>query len=399
MLISNRIKDLRVSPIRKLIPYTEQCENKGINVIKLNIGQPDIETPKEFFDAINNFKDKTIAYSHSRGSKEFIESTIKYYKKLGIEYEYKEIIATQGASEALMFVMMAVCNANESIITPEPFYANYRTFSDMVSVDILPITTYAKEGFKLPKYEDFKKFVKPHTKAILLSNPNNPTGRVYSEEELQTVIKIAEEFDLFIISDEVYREFNYGKTPFVSFAKYKEVEDRLILIDSISKRYSCCGARIGNIASKNKILIEALMKLSQSRLSAATLELAGASGLIDVPESYLKTTLEKYRERKDVLFNRLKSIEGVHCNEPEGAFYAIVKLPVDDAEKFVIWMLENISVNGNTLLVTPIKDFYVSEDLGKDEVRVSYCVGPDEINKAMDVLEIALREYNNKDSN
>ncbi|NMB09861.1 MAG: pyridoxal phosphate-dependent aminotransferase [Tissierellia bacterium] len=393
---SKRIKELNVSPIRKLIPYAEQCEDRGIDVIKLNIGQPDIETPQEYIDAIKDYDGKVLEYVHSRGLNYFIDTIINYYKRFGLDYKFDDIIVTQGASEALMYVMMTICDLEDEILVFEPFYANYNNFADIVNVKLVPVTTYAEDGFRIPDLKTIEKSLTKKTRGVLISNPSNPTGRIYSKEELDTLAELAIKYDLFIISDEVYKEFNYTDEKFFSFGNYSNLEDRVILVDSISKRFSCCGARIGNIATKNKGVIEGFMKLAQARLSVATLEQHAAAALEKVSPEYIRETKRRYKARRDLLVDRLSKMPGVLTNEPNGAFYSIVKLPVDDAEKFVIWTLENISINDKTVLITPAKGFYLTPGLGENEVRISYCVNTDILSDAMDILELALNKYPNR---
>lgn len=396
MKISDRIKNLNVSPIRKLKPYCDKCKEKNIKVIGFNIGQPDIETPKEFFKAISEFDETVLSYADSQGIPELINSTIEYFKRYDVDFEYNDIIVTQGASEALTFAMATCCDENDEILLTEPFYANYKNFSDFLNIKLLPIPTYPEDNFSLPAEGEIQKLINPKVKAILITNPSNPTGKVLKEKELERLVNIAYRNNLFIISDEVYKEFIYcEREKFISMGKFTDFLQNIIIIDSISKRYSCCGARIGTVSTKNKKVFDNMLKLAQSRLSVATLEQVGAAALNKVPLSYFDKTLNEYKHRKELIFKKLSEMEGVVYTNPEGAFYTIVKLPVDDAEKFIIWTLENISIDGETILLTPAKDFYLTEGRGINEVRIAYCVDRDKIERGMEILKLALKKYPN----
>ncbi len=393
MKFSQRIIEMQESPIRKLVPIADEVKKQGKKVYHLNIGQPDIETPKEFFEPIKKFDDDVLAYAHSQGIPELIESFIKYYKKHNINFEKDEIIVTNGGSEALMFSLIATCNYGDEILVPEPFYTNYNGFCSMAGVNVIPITTKAENGFHLPEKDEIVSLITPKTKAILIASPGNPTGRVYNKNEIYMLRDIVKEHDLYIIADEVYKEFVYDGLEFTSFAHIEDIADRVILTDSISKRYSACGARIGCIASKNKDLIKQVMKLAQGRLCVATLEQLGAANLINVPDSYIEKVKAEYLRRRDVVYNALQKMDGVICEKPHGAFYVIAKLPVVDAEDFVIWMLKEFEINNETVMMTPAEGFYATEGLGKDEVRISYCLNVDNLEKAMNILNEGLKAY------
>lgn len=393
MKLSKRITEMEASPIRKLTPYADQAQANGLHVIHLNIGQPDIKTPPEFFDAIKSFSDPVLAYGDSRGSKDLIETLIEYYNKLGIHYEHDDIIITNGGSEGVTFAITAVCNKGDQILTPEPFYSNYSNFAESLDVEMVPITTYARDGFALPDKSEFEKRITDKTKAIIISNPGNPTGRVFTQSEIDLIKDLALEHDLFIISDEVYKEFIYNDEEFRSFAQIKELEQHTILIDSISKRYSCCGARIGSISSKNKDVIFNVLKLAQSRLCVSTLDQVGAANLRNVTSEYMESVRIEYKKRRDLIFDRVSTMEGVVARKPDGAFYYLLNLPVDDAEKFTIWILENVNIDNNTILITPAESFYITEGLGRNEIRISYCINEEKLSKAMDILEYALKIY------
>lgn len=396
MQLSERISNMQASPIRKLMPYADEAKNKGIKVYPLNIGQPDIKTPKEYFEAINNFDGEVLSYANSHGIPELLDTFEKYFSKHNIDFTKDELIVTNGGSEALLFAMLALCDNGDDLLIPEPFYTNYNSFLQIAGVNVVPITTYAETGFSLTDKDEIMNLVTPKTKAILLSNPGNPTGRVYSREEIEMVKEIAIEKNLYIISDEVYKEFTYDGLVFTSFAHLKEIEDRVIIIDSISKRYSACGARVGCIATKNKELFANLIKLAQSRLSVATIEQVGAASLIKVSDEYMEEVKKEYSHRRDVVFNALQEMEGVICEKPLGAFYVIAKLPVENAEDFVIWLLREFNIDNETVLLTPAENFYGTEGLGRDEVRISYCLNIDSLTKAMNILKEGLIAYNNK---
>ncbi len=393
MNVSKRITDMQLSPIRKLVPLAEEAKKRGTKVYHLNIGQPDIETPKEFFDAIKSFDSNVLAYAFSQGIPELIEAFVKYYKTFGIEYTDKEIYVTNGGSEALVFAMIACADVGDEVLIPEPFYTNYNSFAKYAGVNIKPITTKAEDGFKLPPQDVITALITPKTKAILLSNPGNPTGAVYTRDQVEMLRDIALKHDLYIIADEVYREFVYDGLDYISFASIDEIADRVILVDSISKRYSACGARIGCIASKNKEIMAQIMKLCQGRLCVATLDQVGAAALANVSPEYMKKALDEYKERRNVVFNALKNMEGVICEEPKGAFYIIAKLPIKDAEKFAAWMLTDYSYNGATVMFAPAASFYATEGLGQNEIRMSYVINQDDLKMSMEILEHALGEY------
>lgn len=396
MNFSKRITSMQQSPIRKLVPIAENAKKQGKKVYHLNIGQPDIETPVEFFDAVKNFDEKVLKYTFSQGIPELIDALIKYYKRYDMNFEQDEILITNGGSEALLFSLIAVADHGDEVLIPEPFYTNYNGFSSAVGINVKPITTKATEGFHLPSKEKIEELITPKTKAILLSNPGNPTGVVYTTEEIQMIANIAKEYNLFIIADEVYREFVYDNLTYTSFGNIKEIEDRVIIVDSISKRYSACGARIGSIASKNKELIKQILKLCQGRLCVPTLEQIGAVELYSVSKSYFESVLSEYQKRRDIVYNALNEIPGVICKKPTGAFYVIAKLPVINAEDFVIWLLKDFDVDNETVMLAPAEGFYASQGLGKDEVRIAYILNENDLRKAMNILKLAIEKYPNK---
>lgn len=396
MNLSKRVKGMQQSPIRKLVPIAEKAKKNGKKVYHLNIGQPDIETPSEFFNAVKNFDEKVLKYSFSQGIPELIDALIKYYKRYDMNFENDEILITNGGSEALLFSLIAVADHGDEILIPEPFYTNYNGFSSAVGVNVVPMTTKATEGFHLPEKKSIEKLISPKTKAILLSNPGNPTGVVYTPDEIQMIADIAKEYNLFVIADEVYREFVYDDLEYTSFGNIDEISDRVIIVDSISKRYSACGARIGSIASKNKELIKQILKLCQGRLCVPTLEQIGAVELYSVPQDYFNTVHDEYQKRRDIVYSALKEIPGVICEKPTGAFYVIAKLPVVDAEEFVIWLLKEFDIDNETVMLAPAEGFYATDGLGKDEVRLAYILNEDDLRKAMNILKVAIEKYPNK---
>ncbi|AZV57068.1 pyridoxal phosphate-dependent aminotransferase [Clostridium sp. AWRP] len=393
MKLSDRILNMQFSPIRKLAPYAAEAKKRGIKVYHLNIGQPDVLTPDIFFKAISNFKENVLKYTESQGMDALQESFIEYYKKWGTEFTKDELLITNGGSEAIMLTFMTLCDPGDEILSPEPFYTNYNGFAQVASAKMVPYLTKAEEGFHLPPKEVIESKITDKTRALMISNPGNPTGTVYTAEELRMLGDIAKKHDLFLIADEVYREFVYDGLKYTSALTLKDIEDRVIIVDSISKRYSACGARIGLVASKNKNLIHNIMKLCQSRLCVPTVEQIGAAALKDTPESYFIETRKEYQKRRDILMDGLKKIPGVVCQKPTGAFYIVAKLPVPDAEDFSKYLLTEFNKDGKTVMVAPAGGFYATPGLGKDEVRISYCLNCDDLKDAMDLLKVAIEEY------
>lgn len=380
------------SPIRKLVPYAEAAKKKGIKVFHLNIGQPDIETPPQIIDAVKNSDFKVLEYSHSAGNESYRKKLVEYYKRVGINVNHNEIIITTGGSEAILFGFMSCLDAGDEVIIPEPFYANYNGFAVAADVTVKPITSKIESGFALPPMEDFEKAITPQTKAIIICNPNNPTGYLYSKEEMETLKKIIIKHDLYLFADEAYREFCYEGTHF-SAMHLAEVDEHIILMDTISKRYSACGARIGAIVTKNKNVINAVMKFAQARLSPPSFGQIIAEAAIDLPADYFETTKAEYKLRRDTIVKRLNDMPGVFCPNPGGAFYAMARLPIDDADVFCQWLLESFSDNNKTVMLAPATGFYGTPGLGKNEVRLAYVLNTDAINQAMDCLEKALQQY------
>ena len=393
MNFSNRVISMQSSPIRKLVPYSTAAKERGLKVYHLNIGQPDIKTPKSFFDAVNNFNSDVLEYAVSQGLPELIEEMINYYSTYDMDFKKDEILITNGGSEALLFAMMATCDPGDNILVPEPFYTNYNGFSSCINVCVKPITTHPEEGFHLPKKEDIVSKIDKNTKAILISNPGNPTGCVYTKEEVYMLSDIAIENNLWIIADEVYREFVYDGLDYISFGNIDKVKDRVIIVDSVSKRYSACGARIGSLACKNKSFISQVLKLCQGRLCVSTLDQVGAIELYKTPKSYFNEVNEEYKKRRDVLYNELMKVEGVICEKPKGAFYILTKLPIENAEDFVIWMLNEFEVDGETVMVCPAEGFYATKGLGKSEIRLAYILNENDLKKAASILKQGIEKY------
>ncbi|MCQ4698221.1 pyridoxal phosphate-dependent aminotransferase [Paeniclostridium sordellii] len=393
MNFSNRVISMQSSPIRKLVPYATSAKERGIKVYHLNIGQPDIKTPKGFFEAINKFNSNVLEYAVSQGLPELIDVMINYYSTYNMYFEKDEILITNGGSEALLFAMMATCDPGDNILVPEPFYTNYNGFSSSVNVVVKPITTHPENGFHLPNKSEILSKIDKNTKAILISNPGNPTGTVYTKEEVYMLADIAKENNLWIIADEVYREFVYDSLDYISFGNIDEIKDRVIIVDSVSKRYSACGARIGSLASKNKDFIHEVLKLCQGRLCVATLDQVGSVELYKTPKTYFKEVNDEYKKRRDVLYNELMKVEGVICEKPTGAFYILAKLPVENAEDFVIWMLNEFNVDGETVMACPAEGFYATKGLGKSEIRLAYILNEHDLKTAANILKQGLEKY------
>lgn len=380
------------SPIRKLVPYAEAAKKRGTKVYHLNIGQPDIATPEPILDAVRNSDFKVLEYSHSAGNESYRKKLVQYYQQVGINISADQIIVTTGGSEAIMFGFMACMDAGDEVIIPEPFYANYNGFAMEAGVTVKPITSSIENGFALPPIGDFEKAITPKTRAIIICNPNNPTGYLYSKEEMEVLKQIVLKHQLFLFSDEAYREFCYEGTH-TSAMHLTGVDDHAILMDTISKRYSACGGRIGALITKNKDVVNSVMKFAQARLSPPSFAQILAEAAVDLPANYFDTTKAEYKKRRDTIVKRLNAIPGVFCPNPGGAFYAMAKLPVDDADIFCQWLLESFSYNNQTVMLAPASGFYGTEGLGKQEVRLAYVLNTDAINAAMDCLEKALLEY------
>jgi len=392
LTISHRGQQMPSSPIRKLVPYAEAAKKKGIRVYHLNIGQPDIETPKAILDAVRNFDFKVLEYSHSAGNESYRKKLVKYYQKAGIDIDYQQIIVTTGGSEAILFGFMSCLDAGDEVIIPEPFYANYNGFAVAADVIVKPITSHIESGFALPPIEDFEKAITSKTRAIVICNPNNPTGYLYSRKEMETLKEIVTRHSLYLFADEAYREFCYeGKH--ISAMHLTGVDENIVLMDTISKRYSACGGRIGALVTRNKAVLDTVMKFAQARLSPPSFAQILAEAAVDLPDNYFDTTKAEYLRRRDTLVKRLNAMPGVFCPNPGGAFYAMAQLPVNDADHFCQWLLESFSYKNQTVMLAPASGFYGTNKLGKKEVRLAYVLNVDDLNRAMDCLEMALEEY------
>ncbi|MBK7958210.1 MAG: pyridoxal phosphate-dependent aminotransferase [Bacteroidetes bacterium] len=391
--VSNKGLAMPASPIRKLVPYATAAKKAGKKVIHLNIGQPDIETPKVVRDAVKNFEYKVLSYLNSEGSESYRTKLTEYYKSVGVDVNASEIMVTTGGSEALFFGMFSCLDAGDEVIIPEPFYANYNGFATSGNIKIVPITSSIENGFALPPMEDFEKKIGPKTKAILICNPNNPTGYLYSKEELETLKAIVLKHDLFIFVDEVYREFVYDGKKHTSILSLEGIENHAIVIDSISKRYSACGARLGALVTKNKEVVQTAMKFAQARLSPPTYSEVAAEAALDTPQSYFDEVIHEYIERRNMMVEGLNKIEGVTCPNPGGAFYAMVKLPIDDSDLFCQWMLYEFEHKVSTVMMAPATGFYATPGLGKQEVRIAYVLKKEELQEAIECLAVALKQY------
>jgi len=383
------------SPIRKLVPYAEAAKKRGVKVYHLNIGQPDIETPKMAMDAVRHFDFKVLEYSHSAGNESYRKKLAAYYKRAGMEVDYQQIIITTGGSEAILFAFMSCLDAGDEVIIPEPFYANYNGFAVAAGVEVRPLTSYINTGFALPPVTDFEKLIGPRTKGIVICNPNNPTGYLYSREEMETLKELIKKHDLYLFADEAYRDFCYSGQHIASL-NLKGVEDRVIMIDTISKRYSACGGRIGALVTRNQAVLDTVLKFAQARLSPPSFAQILGEAATDLPADYFDATKAEYMKRRDVLVSRLNAIPGVFCPNPGGAFYAMASLPVDDTDKFCQWILESFSYDNQTVMLAPAGGFYGTPELGKKEIRLAYVLNTEALHKAMDCLEKALEEYPGK---
>ena len=391
--ISDKGIHMPESPIRKLVPFSEEAKRQGKTVYHLNIGQPDIATPDVALDAIRSIDRKVIEYSHSAGFESYRENLAHYYNKSGIGVDASEIIITTGGSEALIFGFMSCFNPGDEVIIPEPFYANYNGFAQMAGITIVPVTSRIEDDFSLPSIEQFENRITEKTKGIVICNPGNPTGYLYSQEELYQLSEIVKERDLFLFADEVYREFCYdNNTPF-SVMNLEGAEENVILIDSVSKRYSMCGARIGALITRNKEVLSTVMKFAQARLSPPTIAQIASEAALDTPLSYFTDVINEYVDRRDILVDGLNKIDGVVCPKPKGAFYCIAKLPIDDTDKFCRWLLEEFDYEGQTVMMAPATGFYATKGLGKQEVRLAYVIEKDALKKSVKCIEEALKVY------
>lgn len=391
--ISIKGQNMPASPIRKLVPYADEAKRKGRKVYHLNIGQPDIITPTGAMDVLKHTDIKVVEYSHSAGILSYRKKLVEYYKRFDIDVNENEMIVCTGGSEAILFAFMTCLNPGDEVIIPEPFYANYNGFATQAGVVIKPLASHIEDGFALPPISEFEKVITPKTKAVLICNPNNPTGYLYSEAEHQALKELVLKHDLYLMADEVYREFCYDGNKHYSAMNLKGVDNNVIMLDSVSKRYSACGARVGVLLTHNKEVISAAMKFAQARLSPPTFGQVLAEAAIDTPKSYFDEVINEYLARRDIVVNSINKMEGCFCPKPKGAFYAVARLPIDDADKFCQWLLESFEYNNETVMVAPATGFYCTCGRGKNEVRFSYVLNVEDLKKAMKCLEEALKVY------
>lgn len=397
MKFSSKVEKSGLSPMRKFHPYAVAAEAKGKKIYHLNIGQPDIETPKQFFDAIKHFEQPVLAYAPSPGMPVLIKAIQKYYDKLNMHFDESEILITTGGSEALCFALQAILDDDDEILIPEPFYPNYNTMTNTTGGKIVPIPTSPEEGYRYADRAKIEALITPHTRAIMCTNPGNPTGVLLTHEEMEMIVDIAKKHDMFVIGDEAYREFVYGGEPLQSFGEFAETApENIIVIDTVSKRFSACGARIGCVITRNSDLYNNAMKWCQGRLCASTIDQVASAALYTVGPEYFDAVRKEYKARRDTLVEGLKKIPGVIYSEPKGAFYVMAKLPVDDAEKFQLFMLEEFDDNGDTLMFTPAESFYKTPHTGVNEIRMAYVINQDALKRSMELLAKGIEAYNNK---
>lgn len=394
--ISKKGMSMPASPIRKLVPFAEAAKKRGIKVYHLNIGQPDIETPEVALQAIRNFDQKVVEYSHSAGILSYRKKLVDYYKRYDIQITADDIIIGAGGSEAILFAMNSCMDPGDEIIIPEPFYANYNGFAINAGIKVVPIPSGIEDGFALPPISEFEKAITPKTKAIIICNPNNPTGYLYSQAELERLREIVLKYDLFLFADEVYREFCYDGKKHFSVMHLSGLDEHVVLIDSVSKRYSACGIRIGAMISKNKQLMATALKFAQARLSPPTFGQVAAEAAIETPDSYFENVLKEYLARRDVVVESINKMPGAYCPNPSGAFYVVARLPIDDSDKFCQWLLEDFNYNNQTVMLAPATGFYATQGKGLDEVRISYVLKVEDLKGAMKCLEEALKVYPGK---
>jgi len=399
MQFSKKIEKCDLSPIRKFYPYADAAKKQGKRIYQLNIGQPDIETPNTFYDEIRAFSQPVLSYAPSPGMPVMIDAVREYYTKLGIHLESSDVMITTGGSEALKIALNCILDDGDELIVPEPFYPNYNTFTRVTGAKIHPLETTPEEGYRFAFRERIEAAINEHTRAILFSNPGNPTGTVLSHDELRLLADVAKEHNLFLIGDEVYREFVYGGEKLTSIGEFSDIAENAIIIDSVSKRFSACGARIGTLITKNKTLQQHAMKLCQARLSVATLDQIAAAALYDVGSAYFDAVRDEYRVRRDTIYRKLSAIPGVICSEPKGAFYVMAKLPIRDAEEFQKWLLQDFSNNAETVMFAPGSGFYVTPGKGVNEIRLAYVLKQNELERAIDLLAMGIKEYLRLSSN
>jgi len=394
--ISKKGTQMPASPIRKLVPYAEAAKKRGIHVIHLNIGQPDIKTPKVALDAVRNHNIEVLEYSMTQGSEEYRQKIAAYYAKRDIFVDAEDIIVTTGGSEALAFTMGTIMDNDDEIIIPEPFYANYNGFATAAGVKVKPIASSIENNFALPPIAKFEELITPKTKAILICNPGNPTGYLYSKEEIKQLAALVKKHNLFLVADEVYREFTYDGRDHYSILQEEGLEENVVVVDSVSKRYSMCGARIGCLISRNKEVIATAMKFAQARLSPPTFAQIASEAALETPQEYFDDVIEEYVSRRNLLLTELNKLEGVKVATPQGAFYCVAELPIEDADHFAQWLLESFEVDGKTVMVAPAAGFYATPGLGKNQIRIAYVLEKEQLVKAVQILGKALTEYNNQ---
>ncbi|MBE0643095.1 MAG: pyridoxal phosphate-dependent aminotransferase [Bacteroidetes bacterium] len=392
-LLSRRASIMPASPIRKLVPLGDAAKKRGTHVYHLNIGQPDIETPPEFYEAVRSYQDKVIAYGNSQGIRLFIESLQQYYASLSIPLAYDDIVITTGGSEAIMFAMMAVAQPGDEILVFEPFYTNYNGFAIMSGITLVPIATQAEDGFHLPPADEIARHITPRTRAMIICNPNNPTGTVLRDDELETVREIALRHDIFVLSDEVYREFVYEGTT-KSVLEIEGLEQHAVVMDSLSKRYSLCGGRMGSVISRNRAFMDVMLRFGQARLCAATLEQVGSAALVAAGAKYFEPMISEYRQRRDATFEELQKIPGILCRKPSGAFYIMAQFPIDDIERFASWMLTDFSDGNETTMLAPGPGFYATPGRGMSEARLAYVLNVPECRRAVELVARGVEEFN-----
>ena len=394
-LLSERGSLMPASPIRKLVPFAEDAKKRGIKVYHLNIGQPDIKTPEVAFEAVKNYDVKTAEYTHSAGIESYRKGLADYYKGVGVDISFEDILITTGGSEAIIFAFLAAMNPGDEVIIPEPFYTNYNGFAVQAGVKIIPVTSYIEDGFALPPISEFEKLITPKTKAVLVCNPNNPTGYLYSEEELKQLRDLVLKHDLYLFADEVYREFCYDGYVHYSVLQMEGLEENAVLFDSVSKRYSECGVRIGAMVSRNKKIIESALKYGQARLSPPLFGQVAAEASLEAGEEYFNEVYDEYLERRNYVIEALNKIDGVYSPMPKGSFYSVMSLPVEDAEHFCIWLLRDFDYEGETVMLAPAQGFYSSPGAGKNQVRLAYVLKTEDLKRSVKIIEEALKAYRN----
>ncbi len=391
--ISKKGLSMPESPIRKLVPFAEDARERGVEVIHLNIGQPDIKTPQVALDAVKNNTIEVLSYSRTEGTDQYRKKVAKYYAKHDIQVTHKDIIVTTGGSEALAFAMGCIADSEDEIIIPEPFYANYNGFAIAAGINVVPVVSKIEDNFALPPIESFEACITPRTKAILICNPGNPTGYLYTKEEIQKLAALVKKYDLYLVADEVYREFAYDGAQHYSILQEKGLDNNAIVVDSVSKRYSMCGARIGFLVTRNKSVIQAALKFAQARLSPPTYAQIASEAALETPQSYFDAVIEEYVERRNILIQELAKIPGIKIARPHGAFYCMVELPIEDADDFAQWLLEEFEVSGKTVMVAPAAGFYATEGLGKNQIRIAYVLEKEQLITAVAILKEALNTY------